>query len=379
MQHAAPSRLRNAFAALAAGLLFAACSASGSTAPDCETAVDCARGQTCLEGACIEGAVDTGSEDTTADTSRIDTGSEDTTADTDPADTAVDDTTVADTAVADTDPADTGLEDTEVADTEVSDTEPADTAVADTTDTTVEDTTDTTVEDTTPVCPEIPLLDFNADLSSSEWLIVGDAYREPAGWLELTGLAGGQQGAIFYLGSVLSRGDTEISLRVSTGQCILPGPCASLADGADGFALSIFGVGGVVELANLLAEARPGEGLGYAVTPRAVDAFHIEFDTYHNAIDPTLGNHVAITLNGDPTNHLLWTETPTLENNAWHDIVLRIAGAQVTVLMDGVTVIDADVPGLDFKGGYIGFTGSTGGSTNYHRIDDLQIVQACTR
>ena len=106
--------------------------------------------------------------------------------------------------------------------------------------------------------PEIPLLDFNADLSSSEWLIVGDAYREPAGWLELTGLAGGPQGAIFYLGSVLSRGDTEISLRVSTGQCILPGPCASLADGADGFALSIFGVGGVVELANLLAEARPG-------------------------------------------------------------------------------------------------------------------------
>ena len=194
MQHAAPSRLRNAFAALAAGLLFAACSASGSTAPDCETAVDCARGQTCLEGACIEGAVDTGSEDTTADTSRIDTGSEDTTADTDPADTAVDDTTVADTAVADTDPADTGLEDTEVADTEVSDTEPADTAVADTTDTTVEDTTDTTVEDTTdttvedttPICPEIPLLDFNADLSSSEWLIVGDAYREPAGWLEPT-------------------------------------------------------------------------------------------------------------------------------------------------------------------------------------------------
>ena len=135
----------------------------------------------------------------------------------------------------------------------------------------------------------------------------------------------------------------------------------------------------MVELANLLAEARPGEGLGYAVTPRAVDAFHIEFDTYHNAIDPTLVNHVAITLNGDPTNHLLWTETPTLENNAWHDIVLRIAGAQVTVLMDGVTVIDADVPGLDFKGGYIGFTGSTGGSTNYHRIDDLQIVQACTR
>jgi len=228
------------------------------------------------------------------------------------------------------------------------------------------------------VCPTIPTLDFNADLTSSDWLIVGDAYREPAGWLELTGLAGGQQGAIFYLGSTLSRGDTEISLRVSTGQCSLPGPCDSPADGADGFAMSIIGLTGVAELANLLAAARPGEGLGYAVTPTVVDAFHIEFDTYHNAIDPTLGNHVAITLNGDPTNHILWTETPTLENNAWHDIVLRIEGIHVTVSMDGVTVIDADAPGLDFKGGYIGFTGSTGGSTNYHRIDDLQIVQACT-
>ena len=369
---------------LATALLLTACSASGSTAPDCETADQCDRGETCVEGACVEGAVDTGTEDTTDDTSRLDTGGEDTSvADTDPADTTVEDTTVVDTEVADTDPADTAVDDT--TDTTVDDTTVADTEVTDTSadtepaDTTVDDTTDTTVEDTTPICPEIPLLDFNADLSSSEWLIVGDAYREPAGWLELTGLAGGQQGAIFYLGSTLSRGDTEISLRVSTGQCILPGPCDSLADGADGFALSIFGVGGVVELANLLAEARPGEGLGYAVTPRAVDAFHIEFDTYHNAIDPTLGNHVAITLNGDPTNHLLWTETPTLENNAWHDIILRIAGVHVTVLMDGVTVIDADVPGLDFKGGYIGFTGSTGGSTNYHRIDDLQIVQACTR
>jgi hypothetical protein len=465
MQHAAPSRLRNAFAALAAGLLLAACSASGSTAPDCETAVDCARGQTCVSGSCVEGAVDSGSEDTATDTGRIDTGSEDSGADTDPAA----DTATADTAV-DTDPADTGADDTAVEDT-TADTDPGDTTVDDTTvdDTTVDDTTDTTppaptwelrlfspidgdafragdpnhllgelVSDTldfatvqvsvvssidglvgivTPgatgrfelslagltggrhtltvravdassteqtatvaiaVCPTIPALDFNADLTSSDWLIVGDASREPAGWLELTGLAGGQQGAIFYLGSTLSRGDTEISLRVSTGQCPLPGPCDSPADGADGFAMSIIGLTGVAELANLLAAARPGEGLGYAVTPTVVDAFHIEFDTYHNAIDPTLGNHVAITLNGDPTNHILWTETPTLENNAWHDIVLRIEGIHVTVLMDGVTVIDADAPGLDFKGGYIGFTGSTGGSTNYHRIDDLQIVQACT-
>lgn len=367
----------------AAALFLVGCAASDNRSSECTTAADCERGQTCLAGSCVAGTVDSGTDDTAVEDSSPDSVESDTaTTDTEPADTTVEDTadtTLEDTA-ADTEPADTTVEDTTdttVEDTLIEDTvdtEPADTSVEDTT----ADTTDTTVEDTSPVCPTIPALDFNADLSSSEWLIVGDAYREPAGWLELTGLSGGQQGAIFYLGSVLSRGDTEISLRVSTGQCILPGPCESPADGADGFAMSIFGVAGVVELANLLAEARPGEGLGYALTPRAVDAFHIEFDTYHNAIDPTLGNHVAITLNGDPTNHLLWTDTPTLENNAWHDILLRIEGIHVTVIMDGVTVIDADAPGLDFKGGYIGFTGSTGGSTNYHRIDDLRIVQACS-
>jgi hypothetical protein len=109
MQTAAPSRLRNPLAALAAGLLLAACSASGSTAPDCESAVDCARGQTCLSGSCVEGAVDSGSEDTATDTGRIDTGSEDSGADTGRIDTGSEDTG-ADTATADTDPADTAVD-----------------------------------------------------------------------------------------------------------------------------------------------------------------------------------------------------------------------------------------------------------------------------
>ena len=47
------------------------------------------------------------------------------------------------------------------------------------------------------------------------------------------------------------------------------------------------------------------------------------------------------------------------------------------VTFDGALVIDEVVEGLAFKGGYIGFTGSTGLYTNWHRFDDLQILEEC--
>ena len=43
----------------------------------------------------------------------------------------------------------------------------------------------------------------------------------------------------------------------------------------------------------------------------------------------------------------------------------------------GRTVIDQRVEGLDFKGGYIGFSGTTGYYTNFHRFDDLRTRPAC--
>jgi hypothetical protein len=34
-------------------------------------------------------------------------------------------------------------------------------------------------------------------------------------------------------------------------------------------------------------------------------------------------------------------------------------------------------PELQFRGGYIFFSGSTGYYTNYHRFDDLNVVHTC--
>ena len=236
------------------------------------------------------------------------------------------------------------------------------------------------------VCSDDTVLDFTADLDPAQWLVRGDTTRDPGGWLELTGLAQGRAGSIYYLGDTLAEGDVEINLRISTGACNPPGPCSSFAEGADGFAMNIWSVASVPELEGILDIAANGGGLGYGVSglygSRVVDSFHIEFDTYYNRndihTDPTSLPHIGITQNGDPENHLIYRETPDLENNQWHDITLSIQGSRVRVMYDGTMAIDQDVPGLSFKGGFLGFSGSTGYYYNYHRIDDLQIVQSCT-
>ena len=236
------------------------------------------------------------------------------------------------------------------------------------------------------VCSDDTILDFTADLDPAQWLVRGDTTRDAGGWLELTGLAQGRAGSIYYLGDTLAEGDVEINLRISTGACNPPGPCSSFAEGADGFAMNIWSVASVPELEGILDIASNGGGLGYGVSglygDRVVDSFHIEFDTYFNRndihTDPTSLPHIGITQNGDPENHLIYRETPDLENNQWHDITLSIQGSRVRVMYDGTMAIDQDVPGLSFKGGFLGFSGSTGYYYNYHRIDDLQIVQSCS-
>ena len=67
-----------------------------------------------------------------------------------------------------------------------------------------------------------------------------------------------------------------------------------------------------------------------------------------------------------------------LEDSQWHTIQIVVTGTNVTINLDGATIIEGDIPGLSFRGGYIGFSGSTGWATNWHRVDNLTVVQACT-
>jgi hypothetical protein len=236
------------------------------------------------------------------------------------------------------------------------------------------------VEDsvTVAVCAyQTETFDFSSDATLTGWTTYGSAYWDPGGWLEMTGNLDGQKGALFRTAGLVDPGNVKLSFSVWTG--------GGINGGADGFAMSVFGVQSVADLDAIMALAGGGGCLGYGVaglcgtTP--VKAFHIELDTYYNGEalinDPTTSNHLAVTVNGDPGDHKLWVELPNLEDGNWHHVAVTVGGPQVTVTWDGETKLDEVVPGLLFHGGFIGFSGSTGWATNWHRFDDLAISQKC--
>lgn len=228
---------------------------------------------------------------------------------------------------------------------------------------------------------------FDTDLDAATWTSVGNAYRDERGWLEMTGDAQSRKGAIVNIGEPVAPGDVRMRFRISTGHCTDPGSCSNFSEGADGFAYSILAFETAAEAVTYMEDALNGGGLGYARSSAqqslAVETFHVEFDTYFNndqnggIADPTSTNHIAVTLNGDARNHVLWSEAANLEDNNWHDIEIEIVGSRVVIRYDGVVVIDDVSPGLEFKGGFIAFSGTTGYFSNHHRFDALEIAESC--
>lgn len=238
------------------------------------------------------------------------------------------------------------------------------------------------------ICGAPDAFAFDTDLDPTLWTVTGDAYRDERGWLEMTGNAQGRRGAIVNVGRPISEGDILIEFDISTGHCSEPGACSDTSTGADGFAVSIFETATADDTLALIESAQGGGGLGYGVSgvygDAEVNAFHIEFDTWYNQLndaerhtDPTTQNHMAITLNGDPSNHYLWKELSNLEDNQWHSVSISVVGPRVSVTYDGELIVDDLVEGLSFKGGYLAFTGVTGYFYNYHRFDNLVISEAC--
>ena len=179
------------------------------------------------------------------------------------------------------------------------------------------------------------------------------------------------------------------------------GPGVDCAGGS-GFEVAIFDDGeadssvyhvsveNVDALETIINAAGAGGCLGYGVIagctsdPISVEAFHIEIDTYYNSTggghpmqDPVDVPHIAVTLNGNPDNHVLHVATPTIEDNLWHDLKVEIEGIHIKLTLDELVIFEDDVAGIDFRGGYIGFSGTTGALHNFHSFDNLHVIQGC--
>ena len=227
------------------------------------------------------------------------------------------------------------------------------------------------------VCGAVIAETFDKAPAGSDWKFFKDASWDPGGWLELTGNEKSKQGAIYNTALYVQPGDVSMHFSIQTG--------GGINGGADGFAVTLIEAKNTTDVETFIAAGQPGGCLGYGVAPPCgtmkITAFHIEFDTFHNSgdpvTDPIMDDHIGILLNGDASDHKVVTAIPNLEDFQWHDVEIDVVGTTVHVLFDGVEKVTQQVAGLDFRGGYIVFTGSTGWATNFHRMGKLQILHQC--
>ena len=224
------------------------------------------------------------------------------------------------------------------------------------------------------VCERQISEDFN--LLPPNWILFQDASWDQRGWLEMTGIQTGKKGAVYNTVDEIQRGIASIQFTIVTG--------GGSGGGADGFAFTVVELNDSETFLDLLNAAAAGGGLGYGVSgPHAGDdyslegdAFTVEIDTWNNPFDPTPQNHVAVTQNGDASDHVTWFEVANIEDLMPHIIKIDFLNESMRITFDGEVIIERDVPFL-FKGGYMFFSGSTGWATNYHRFDDLNILHGC--
>jgi len=208
-----------------------------------------------------------------------------------------------------------------------------------------------------PVCQQAGYVADSLDLST--WHFEGSSrYDATNGWVELTTPTYNQAGTAFQTGGIVSADNVNVSFAffVSGG---------SGADGISVTALDVARMTGFV--------GSTGGGIGYLGMP----GWSVEVDTWYNGEnnDPTTEDHISVHVDGNLTEVLAWAALPEMEDGAWHTMDLSVVGVHVTARIDGVTYIDQDVPQIRPFNAYVGFTAATGGSTNYHLIDALEVTE----
>ena len=199
--------------------------------------------------------------------------------------------------------------------------------------------------------------DFSAFQSSAYYLGTDTRHDAAAGQLVLTPYEESQSGRIF-LPRLLDVDYFDVSFR---GRFGFNG--AANNSGADGI---VFVMGAVYDY--------PPSG-GGALNFDGCLGYGIEFDTYDNEDrNDRSPEHIAV-IKDESGNHLI-SETltiPTLEDDAWHRILIRFRGGRVEAFLDGVSRLTHDIAGFAAYDGFYGFSSATGSAFNEHRIDDIRL------
>ena len=202
------------------------------------------------------------------------------------------------------------------------------------------------------------------ELDLEDWTFAGVAsWDEVNEWIELTPVVTFEVGSAFATHETVSGGDVEIDFSFYMGD----------GSGADGFSLTMLDTGRTMRTLGGDGGCL-GYGEGAVCTGAFLPGWSIEVDTYFNGWDPTGYDHVAFSFDGGADAPEAWSTLPEMEDTGWHSMHVEVSAPHVYVTIDGVPYIDQDIPGFyDFEG-WVGFTASTGGSTNKHLIDALEVV-----
>jgi len=227
-------------------------------------------------------------------------------------------------------------------------------------------------------------------MGSASW-VVDEVEGSPTfgeEWLELTNaLDNAQVGAAFETAQVVPGGDVEIEFAFFIGNSP-PGT------GADGFSLTALDTTRMDTdndgQPNYLGGAGCAMGFGgnsncttalsdCTICGSALPGWSLEVDTYWNpeeGIDPTGEDHLGFYFDGDLQNMAEWAVLPEMEDTGWHIMNVTVNAPRVTVAIDDVTYMDADLIGFFDFPAYVGFTAGTGGETNAHLIKALTVTES---
>ncbi len=202
------------------------------------------------------------------------------------------------------------------------------------------------------------------ELDISSWQFEGIAQWDSVNsWLQLTPLSSYVVGSAFQTSNPVN-GDA-VSIRF---QFLIGG-----GSGADGISLTALDTG---RMNGFLGGNGCGIGYGAAwCSPGPpLPGWSVEVDTFFNeGQDPTESDHVAFSFDGNVGNQAAWAVLPEMEDTGWHTMEVTVLAPRVTITIDGVVYIDQDLTGNFSFPAYVGFTASTGGMTNEHLIDSLEV------
>ena len=192
----------------------------------------------------------------------------------------------------------------------------------------------------------------------TNWKANGTATVPTAGTIQLTAATASAAGSAFYASPVATDGLTASFTAQMNGGTGGDGLAFALVDSTKGTASGL---------------GAPGGGIGFAGLP----GLDVALVSSWNGGTKT-GNFIGLAATGayaQSQTYFSWVKAPSNLRTGTHTVGITIGGGHVKVSLDGAQLLDA-VPtaGVLPANAYVGFTGSTGGSTDVHAVSGITIT-----